>query len=198
MGAYSPAPVMSAELISQTIEKIIKPTLQGMRDMGAPFKGVLYAGLMIDEDGPQLIEYNARFGDPECQVLMMRLESDLLPLLMASAKGDLAGFEAQWSDQTALTVVLASTGYPGSYEKGTRISGLDTLNNQSHHVFHAGTALKHGQLIAVGGRVLNVTALGDSVSKAQSRAYQAIDRIDWPQGFCRRDIGWRAIAREKE
>lgn len=198
MGAYSPAPVMSEELIAQTIEKIIKPTLQGMRDMAAPFKGVLYAGLMIDQDGPQLIEYNARFGDPECQVLLMRLESDLLPLLMASASGDLSGAEAQWSAQTALTVVLASNGYPGSYEKGTRISGLEGLNNAQTHVFHAGTAQKDGQLVATGGRVLNVTALGDSVSEAQARAYQAVDNIDWPQGFCRRDIGWRAIAREKQ
>jgi len=198
MGAYSPAPVMSEELIAQTIEKIIKPTLQGMRDMAAPFKGVLYAGLMIDQDGPQLIEYNARFGDPECQVLLMRLESDLLPLLMASASGELSGVEAIWSAQSALTVVLASNGYPGSYEKGTRISGLEGLNNVQTHVFHAGTAQKDGRLVATGGRVLNVTALGDSVSEAQARAYQAVNKIDWPQGFCRRDIGWRAIAREKQ
>ncbi len=195
MGAYSPAAVMSDEIISQTIEQIIEPTLKGMREMGAPFKGILFAGLMIDDDGAKLIEYNVRFGDPECQVLMMRLMSDLLPLLMATVEGKLAGQELRWSSDTALTVVLASRGYPGAYDKGTIIEGAETLDDDRHRVFHAGTSTDKGKLVATGGRVLNVTALGKSTRDAQSSAYQMVDQIDWPNGFCRRDIGWRAIDR---
>ena len=196
MGAYSPAPVMSNKIIQQTIDEIIQPTLAGMREIGAPFNGVLYAGLMIDDRGPKLIEYNVRFGDPECQVLMMRLDSDLLHLLLAVAKGNLDNQTIEWSNKHALTVVLASSGYPGSYDKGTRITGSNTLDSASLQVFHAGTAIEEDNLVAVGGRVLNVTVLGDSVSDAQALAYRAVDKIDWPEGFCRRDIGWQAVARE--
>ncbi len=197
MGAYSPAPLMDDALIEQTIAKIINPTLESMRMLGMPYRGVLYAGLMINEDGPQLIEYNARFGDPECQTLMMRLESDILPLLMASATGSLAGMDVKWSDDKALTVVLAAKGYPGACEKGSKIAGLEGINDDTHHVFHAGTAIKDGHLVANGGRVLNVTALGNTVGEAKTRAYEALKKIDWPQGFYRSDIGWRAVEREK-
>ncbi len=196
MGAYSPAPVMSDKIIQQVIDEIIQPTMDGMNEIGAPFKGVFYAGLMIDDQGPKLIEYNVRFGDPECQVLMMRLESDLLPLLLAVANGDLADQRAEWSGQHALTVVLASNGYPGSYKKGTRVSGADGLDSAAIQIFHAGTAMENDALVAIGGRVLNATAIGSTVSDAQALAYQAVDQIDWPEGFCRRDIGWRAVERE--
>jgi phosphoribosylamine---glycine ligase len=151
---------------------------------------------MITDKGPELIEYNVRFGDPECQVLMMRMKSDLLPLLLAAAKCELDRAHVEWRDETALTVVMASKGYPGSYDKGTPIEALPE-NATDLHVFHAGTALKDGRLVATGGRVLNVTALGDGVSEAQSKAYRAIDDLRWDNGFCRRDIGWRAVAREK-
>ena len=197
MGAYSPAPVMTPELVDQVMATIIEPTLATMKADGMPYKGVLYAGLMITADGPELIEYNARFGDPECQVLMMRMESDLLELLYAAAKGELKGKRVAWRDDPALTVVMAAKGYPGAYDKGTAINGLDdAASNADVEIFHAGTAMQDGQLVATGGRVLNVTAVAPSVAQAQALAYAAIDKIDWPDGFCRRDIGWRAIERE--
>ncbi len=199
MGAYSPAPVLTPALEARVIAEIIEPTMRGMAEMGAPFSGVLYAGLMLTGDGPKLIEYNVRFGDPECQVLMPRLEDDLLPLLLASAEGRLAEFSPRWRDDTALTVVMAAKGYPGTPERGSVISGLeDAAEGEGVVIFHAGTARDAaGRLVAAGGRVLCVTATGESVGEAQARAYAAIDRIDWPQGFCRRDIGWRAVARER-
>ena len=166
-----------------------------MAEAGTPFQGVLYAGPMIDEAGPKLIEYNVRFGDPECQVLMMRLESDLVPLLLACADGDLDGKTASWSSDVALTVVMAAQGYPGSYDKGSVIRTVDQ-DQEDLQVFHAGTERRGDTLHATGGRVLAVTALGHSTSAAQARAYVAVDKIDWPEGFCRRDIGWRAVARE--
>ncbi|TPP10114.1 phosphoribosylamine--glycine ligase [Rhizobium glycinendophyticum] len=195
MGAYSPAPVMTAEMVERTMKEIIEPTLRGMAEMGHPFQGVFFAGLMITEKGPELIEYNVRFGDPECQVLMMRLKSDLLPILYASATGTLDQIKAEWSDDPALTVVLASKGYPGAYEKATPIAALPQAELGAK-VFHAGTALKNGQLVATGGRVLNATARGATVAAAQAAAYDLVDAVNWENGFCRRDIGWRAIARE--
>jgi phosphoribosylamine--glycine ligase len=197
MGAYSPAPVMTPELVERTMREIIEPTMRGMAEMGHPFTGVFFAGLMITDKGPELIEYNVRFGDPECQVLMMRMKSDLLPLLLAAAKSELDHAEVEWRDETALAVVMASKGYPGSYDKGTIIEALPE-NAADLHVFHAGTALKDGRLVATGGRVLNITALGDSVSEAQGKAYRAVDDLRWDNGFCRRDIGWRAVARERK
>ena len=196
MGAYSPAPVMTQEMIDRTMTEIIVPTLAGMHARGMPFKGILYAGLMLTDNGPELIEYNVRFGDPECQVLMPRLKSDLLSAMLASAQGTLLEHEAEWSDKTALTVVLASKGYPGSYEKNTLIKGVADAEQAGALVFHAGTAMAEGQLVATGGRVLNVTCLADSVTEAQKAAYSAVDQFQWENGFCRRDIGWRAIARE--
>lgn len=196
MGAYSPAPVMTEDMTVQVMRDIIEPTAQAMRDIGCPYQGVFFAGLMITAEGPKLIEYNCRFGDPECQVLMMRLESDLVPLLMAAANGTLDTQTPVWRDQTALTVVLAAKGYPGSYTKGTCIEGLDSVTAPNLQVFHAGTQQKDDAVIAIGGRVLNVTALGARVSAAQKSAYDAVKQIDWPEGFCRSDIGWRAIARE--
>lgn len=198
MGAYSPAPVMTPELIEQTMREIIEPTMRGMADMGAPFAGVLFAGLMLTDEGPKLIEYNTRFGDPECQVLMMRLKEDLLVLLNAAADGQLAHVSARWRDEVALTVVMAAKGYPGTPEKGSVISGIDKAEASGAQVFHAGTAVQDGKIVANGGRVLNVTATGRSVSEAQKKAYAAIDQIDWPEGFCRRDIGWRAVEREQQ
>ncbi|WP_461432505.1 phosphoribosylamine--glycine ligase [Hoeflea alexandrii] len=196
MGAYSPAPVMTQALIDQTMREIIEPTMRGMAAIGAPFTGVLYAGLMIDESGPKLIEYNVRFGDPECQVLMMRLKDDILVLLKAAAEGELAHVSARWKDDAALTVVMAAEGYPGTPKKGTAISGLTAAEANGAKVFHAGTKLEGEQLVANGGRVLNVTAQGADVTAAQAKAYEAVDAIDWPGGFCRRDIGWRAVERE--
>jgi phosphoribosylamine--glycine ligase len=196
MGAYSPAPVMTPEMVERTMLEIIEPTIAGMADSGHPFTGVLFAGLMITAKGPELIEYNVRFGDPECQVLMMRLKSDLLPLLYAAATGTLASVSAEWRDDAALTVVMASKGYPGAYEKNTPIAKLPDEGGDAK-VFHAGTALKDGQLVATGGRVLNVTAMGSTVSVAKDRAYAALDRVEWDNGFCRRDIGWQAVEREK-
>ena len=198
MGAYSPAPVMTEALEARVMAEIIEPTVAAMKAAGRPYTGVLYAGLMITEAGPQLIEYNVRFGDPECQVLLMRLMSDLLPALIATSDGVLSTFGLRWYPEPAITVVLAVRGYPGSYEKGSEIKGLDGLGDDDLMVFHAGTKRgEDGRLLANGGRVLNVTALGNSVAEAQTRAYTAIDQIDWPQGFCRRDIGWRAVARER-
>lgn len=200
MGAYSPAPVMTEELAQEVETRIILPTVAAMKAEGRPYKGVLYAGIMVTEDGPKLLEYNVRFGDPECQVLMTRLLSDLLPALIASVDGVLASFDLRWYEEAALTVVMAANGYPGDYEKGTEIRGIETAAEDDQVlVFHAGTArTDDGRLLAAGGRVLNVTARGESVREAQQRAYAAVDRIDWPNGFCRRDIGWRAIARPDE
>lgn len=195
MGAYSPAPVMTADMVERTMKEIIEPTIRGMAADGHPFQGVLFAGLMITKKGPELIEYNVRFGDPECQVLMMRLESDLLPILHAAAIGRLDRVSAEWRDAPALTVVMASKGYPGAYEKNTPILSLPA-DDATTKVFHAGTALKDGALVATGGRVLNVTAVAPTVADAQKAAYQALDAVKWDNGFCRRDIGWRAVARE--
>ncbi|MBZ9770786.1 phosphoribosylamine--glycine ligase [Mesorhizobium sp. CA6] len=197
MGAYSPAPVMTPEMTERTMREIIEPTMRGMANLGAPFAGILFAGLMITDQGPKLIEYNTRFGDPECQVLMMRLKDDLLVLLNAAVDGQLAHMSVRWSDETALTVVMAARGYPGAPEKGSVIRGLDKAEGEGVQVFHAGTAINGGALVANGGRVLNVTALGKTVGEAQAKAYAAIDQIDWPQGFYRHDIGWRAVEREK-
>jgi len=197
MGAYSPAPVMSDELIEQTMREIIEPTMRGMREMGAPFTGVLYAGLILTAKGPELIEYNARFGDPECQVLMLRLKDDLLVLLSAAADGQLAHMSARWRDEAALTVVMAAKGYPDAPQKGSVIKGLDRAG-EGVEIFHAGTAERDGSIVANGGRVLNVTAMGASVGEAQAKAYEAVDKLDWPEGFCRRDIGYRAVERERE
>lgn len=197
MGAYSPAPVLDEATLARTMAEIIEPTLKGMAEMGTPFTGVLYAGLMLTKDGPKLIEYNVRFGDPECQVLMMRLKEDLLLLINAAVDGQLAHVSARWRDEASLTVVLAAKGYPASPEKGTVIRGVDAAGaDEGVEIFHAGTAMKDGALVANGGRVLNVTALGGSVKEAQEKAYRAVDLIDWPEGFCRRDIGWRAVERE--
>jgi phosphoribosylamine--glycine ligase len=195
MGAYSPAPVLTPELQTQVMAEIIEPTVATMRADGVPYVGVLYAGLMLTVEGPKLIEYNARFGDPECQVLMMRLQSDLVSIMLTCAMGELAGVEAQFRDETALTIVMAAKGYPGTPEKGGAIA-LNDAQGAGAKVFHAGTALKDGALVANGGRVLNVTACAPSVTEAQRLAYEAVDKIDFPSGFCRRDIGWREVARE--
>ncbi|MCZ4281750.1 phosphoribosylamine--glycine ligase [Kiloniella laminariae] len=197
MGAYSPAPVLTAELEQQTLERLIKPTIEGMKSEGHPYKGVLFAGLMLTDQGPRLIEYNVRFGDPECQTLCLRLKSDLLPALIATAKGGLDKIDLEWHDETALLVVMAAKGYPGSYEKNTRIDGLEQANATTGvTVFHAGTARdSNGNLLATGGRVLGVTALGSDIRTAQKNAYQAVDQISWPDGICRRDIGWRELSR---
>ncbi|RCS23401.1 phosphoribosylamine--glycine ligase [Phyllobacterium salinisoli] len=198
MGAYSPAPVMTPDMVERTMRELIEPTMRGMAEIGAPFSGVLFAGLMITSDGPKLIEYNTRFGDPETQVLMMRLKDDLLLLLNAAADGMLDQVSIRWSDDPALTVVMAAKGYPASPEKGSVIKGLDeTAKLPDVQIFHAGTAMKDGALVANGGRVLNVTATGKTVAEAQAKAYAAVKAIDWPGGFCRSDIGWRAVAREK-
>lgn len=197
MGAYSPASVTTPEIIERTMREIVEPTMRGMAAAGAPFSGVLFAGLMITPKGPKLIEYNTRFGDPECQVLMMRLKDDLLVLLNAAADGQLAHMSARWRDEAALTVVMAANGYPGKPEKGSVIRGIDAATGDGVEIFHAGTAINAGALVANGGRVLSVTAMGATVGEAQRKAYDAVDRIDWPQGFCRRDIGWRAVEREK-
>lgn len=196
MGAYSPAPVFTAAIEAQAMERIIWPTVRGMKARGRPFKGVLFAGLMLTAEGPKLIEYNARFGDPETQVLMVRLKSDIVPILLAVADGAMKTVDARWRDEAALTVVMAARGYPEAPLKGTTIRGLDKAAAvEGVEIFHAGTATKDGALIANGGRVLNVTALGRDVAQAQARAYRAVDLIEWPEGFCRRDIGWRAIGR---
>jgi phosphoribosylamine--glycine ligase len=179
------------------MDEIIFPTVHALKKAGAPFKGVLFAGLMITKEGPQLIEYNVRFGDPETQVLMLRLMSDLLPALIASRDGQLKNIDLRWYPDAALTVVMAAKGYPGSYSKGTVIEGLDDASLvEGVEIFHAGTKSDGDHILANGGRVLNVCARGNSVARAQQRAYTAVDRIKWPEGFCRRDIGWQAIARE--
>ena len=196
MGAYSPAPVMSKASYDEAMARIVEPTVRGMAQRGTPYAGVLYAGLMLTEDGPKLVEYNARFGDPETQVMMMRMESDIVPLLHAVATGTLEGHDVAWKDEFALTVIMASKGYPGDYGKGSEIRGVDGLDSDALTVFHAGTKRDGERLLANGGRVLNVTALGASVKEAQERAYRGVDAIVWPEGFARRDIGWREIARE--
>ena len=194
MGAYSPAPVLSAGIEQKAMDEIIRPTMAEMARRGMPFQGILYAGLMIKDGQPRLVEYNVRFGDPECQVLMMRLGAQAMDLMHATAEGRLAAARVNWANDHALTVVMAADGYPGSYEKGSVIGGLDTCPEDSFNmVFHAGTGGQDGQIIATGGRVLNVTARGASLREAADRAYATVDRIDWPQGFCRRDIGWRAL-----
>jgi phosphoribosylamine--glycine ligase len=198
MGAYSPAPVMTEAMCARVMDEMIYPTLRALSAMGSPYKGVLYAGVMITEDGPKLIEYNARFGDPECQVLMLRMMSDIVPALLASCDGQLKNFDLRWYPDAALTVVMAAKGYPGDYKKGTRIEGLeDAAQVEGVEIFHAGTISNNGAILANGGRVLNVCALGETVTDAQRRAYEAIDRIQWADGFCRRDIGWQAVEREK-
>ena len=194
MGAYSPAPVLTEAIAAKTMERIVAPTMRLMAERGTPYKGVLYVGLMIEHGEPRLVEYNVRFGDPECQVLMMRLGAQALDLMLAAAEGRLRETRVNWADDHAMTVVMAAEGYPGAYRKGTPISGLGALPEDSGHmVFHAGTAEIDGALVASGGRVLNVTARGPSLQAARDAAYAMIDAIDWPGGFCRRDIGWRAL-----
>ena len=196
MGAYSPAPVFTPEIERQTLERIIMPTVRAMKRLGRPFKGVFFAGLMLTKEGPKLIEYNARFGDPETQVLMLRLKSDIVPLLLGVADGTLKTMDVRFHDDAALTVVMAAQGYPGTPLKGTIIRGLDKAAAVAGvEIFHAGTTLKDGTVVATGGRVLNVTARGRDVAEAQARAYRAVGLIEWPEGFCRRDIGWRARLR---
>ncbi|MBT8154790.1 phosphoribosylamine--glycine ligase [Epibacterium ulvae] len=194
MGAYSPAPVLSAEIEAKAMEEIVKPTMKAMADRGIPYQGVLYVGLMIKDGQPRLVEYNVRFGDPECQVLMLRLGGQVLDLLQATAEGRLAEAQVNWADDHAITVVMAANGYPGSYEKGTEIKGLAALPEDSMNMaFHAGTKAVDGKILANGGRVLNITARGDNLQEARDRAYAMVDQIDWPEGFVRRDIGWRAL-----
>jgi phosphoribosylamine---glycine ligase len=198
MGAYSPASIFTAELERRAMEEIVRPTAQTLAQAGTPYSGILYAGLMLTAEGPKLVEYNVRFGDPECQVLMMRLESDLAELMLATASGELgAAPTPRFASDAALTIVMAANGYPGTPEKGGTISRLDLAASEGAKVFHAGTALEEGRLVAAGGRVLNVTARGASVLDAQRTAYRAVDVIAFPGGFCRRDIGWREVARLK-
>jgi len=199
MGAYSPAPIVDDAMSARVMDEIVLPTLRAMTAIGAPYKGVLYAGLMIGAAGPKLIEYNVRFGDPECQVLMPRLMSDLVPALLASRDGVLKSVDLRWYSEAALTVVMAAKGYPGSYAKGSGSKGLDAAGAvQGVEIFHAGTREDGGRILANGGRVLNVSAVGATVRDARIRAYEAISRIDWPEGFYRHDIGWRAVERETE
>ncbi len=193
MGAFSPAVNMTLALEAEVMDRIIKPTLAAMAARGTPFAGVLYAGLMLTVDGPQLIEYNARFGDPECQVLMLRLQSDIVPLLMAAAKGELGGHFAEWSNDSALTVVMAANGYPGTIDRGTIIEGVEEAEKTGAIVFHAGTQISKGRLLANGGRVLNVTAKGATLKEAMDAAYAAVGAIEWPGGFCRMDIGEKYV-----
>ncbi|WP_416897207.1 MAG: phosphoribosylamine--glycine ligase [Minwuia sp.] len=197
MGAYSPAPVMTDAMCRRALKEIVEPTVNGLASEGMPFRGILYAGLMITAEGPKLIEYNIRFGDPECQVLMVRMKSDLLLAILACMDGVLEKFDLRWYDDPAMVVVMAAQGYPGTVEKGSEIRGLaDAWAVDGVTVFHAGTKRDGDRVLANGGRVLGVTASGASVTEAQKRAYSAVDRIDWPEGFCRRDIGWRAVERE--
>ncbi|MHC2465383.1 phosphoribosylamine--glycine ligase [Bradyrhizobium embrapense] len=197
MGAYSPTPFVTPEIHDHIMARIILPTVAGMKSRGTPFKGVLYAGVMLTAQGPKLFEYNVRFGDPECQVLMLRMMSDIVPALLASIDGQLKNFDLRWYPDPALTVVMAARGYPGDYIKGTRIDGLDDAAEvDGVEIFHAGTVAKDGAILANGGRVLNVSAMGKTVTEARDRAYQAVDRIKWPDGFCRRDIAWQAVEAE--
>ena len=194
MGAYSPAPVLTDAIAEQVLAEIVRPTVAEMARRGAPYQGVLYVGLMIENGRARLVEYNVRFGDPECQVLMMRLGAQALDLLQACAEGRLDGARVNWAEDHALSVVMAAKGYPGAYAKGSVIAGLNALPEDSFNmVFHAGTVAREGQIVAHGGRVLNVTARGASLAEARARAYAMVDAIDWPEGFCRRDIGWRAL-----
>jgi phosphoribosylamine--glycine ligase len=197
MGAYSPTPFVTDEIHAEIMAKIIVPTVNGMKARGTPFRGVLYAGVMLTADGPKLFEYNVRFGDPECQVLMLRMMSDIVPAMLAACDGQLKNFDLRWFPESALTVVMAAKGYPGDYAKGSVIQGLHEAGKiEGVEIFHAGTTSKNGAILANGGRVLNVCALGGTITEAQARAYQAIDRIQWPEGFCRRDIGWQAVELE--
>ncbi len=194
MGAYSPAPVLTDEIAQKALDQIVQPTIDEMARRGTPYQGVLYVGLMIRDGQPRLVEYNVRFGDPECQVLMMRLGAQAMDLLHAAAEERLASTRVNWADDHAITVVMAANGYPGAYEKGSVINGLDTLPEDSRNmVFHAGTTEAAGAITATGGRVLNVTARGGSLQEARDRAYAMVDAINWPGGFFRRDIGWRAL-----
>jgi phosphoribosylamine--glycine ligase len=197
MGAYSPAPCVTPAIAEEVMRRMILPTVRGMAAEGKPFKGVLFAGLMLTAAGPKLIEYNTRFGDPEAQVLMLRLKSDLLPALLAARDGVLKDFDLRWHDETALCVVMAAKGYPGEPVKGTEIRGLAAAEggDPAVKIFHAGTREEGGRILAEGGRVLGICALGESPAEAQRKAYAAVDRIEWKEGFCRRDIGWRAIKR---
>jgi phosphoribosylamine--glycine ligase len=196
MGAYSPAPILDAAMVERAMNEIVLPTVKAMKADGIPFKGVLYAGLMIGANGPKLIEYNCRFGDPETQPMMMRLKSDIVPALLACADGGLKHLDLRWSDEAALTVVMAANGYPDAYKKGSEILGLEAAGQvEGVQVFHAGTRADGEHVLANGGRVLNVTAIAPTVEQARERAYKAVDLIDWPEGFCRRDIAWRAVAR---
>jgi phosphoribosylamine---glycine ligase len=198
MGAYSPTPFVTPEVHDQIMSRIILPTVAGMKKRGMPFRGILYAGVMVTEQGPKLFEYNVRFGDPECQVLMLRMMSDIVPAFLASCDGQLKNFDLRWFPDPALTVVMAAKGYPGDYQKGTRIDGLeDAAKVEGVEIFHAGTVAKNGAVLVNGGRVLNVCAVGKTVREAQQRAYAAVDRIKWPDGFCRRDIAWQAVEQEK-
>ncbi len=198
MGAYSPTPFVTPEIHDQIMARIIVPTVAGMKARGTPFRGVLYAGVMLTAEGPKLFEYNVRFGDPECQVHMLRMMSDIVPAMLAACDGQLRNFDLRWYPESALTVVMAAKGYPGDYRKGSRIDGLDEAARvEGVEIFHAGTIAKDGAILANGGRVLNVCALGKTVTEAQARAYAAVDRIQWPDGFCRRDIGWQAVERER-
>jgi len=186
--------VLDEAVAARALDEIVKPCVAEMARRGMPYQGVLYAGLMIEDGAPRLVEFNVRFGDPECQVLMMRLGAQALDLMLACAEGRLREARVNWADDHALTVVMGARGYPGAYEKGSAIGRLDSLPEDSKHmVFHAGTAEREGQVVASGGRVLNVTARGASLAEAAERAYGMVDRIDWPGGFCRRDIGWRAL-----
>ncbi len=195
MGAYSPAPILDQAMVERAMNEIVLPTVRAMKADGIPFKGVLYAGLMIGKNGPKLIEYNCRFGDPETQVLMVRLKSDIMPALIACADGSLKHLTLRWSDDAALTVVMAANGYPDAYKKGSEIQGLEAAGKvDGVQVFHAGTKADGTHVLANGGRVLNVTATAPTVEEARARAYKAVDLIDWPDGFCRRDIAWRAVA----
>ncbi|MEO0390350.1 MAG: phosphoribosylamine--glycine ligase [Pseudomonadota bacterium] len=194
MGAYSPAPVLTEAVAQRAMDEIIRPCVQELARRGTPYQGVLYAGLMIEDGAPRLVEFNARFGDPECQVLMMRLGAQALDLMHAASEGRLADVRVNWAEDHALTVVLAAQGYPGDYEKGSVIKGLEGASDTSMQaVFHAGTQMQGGQLVASGGRVLNATARGATLAEARAAAYALVDTIDWPEGFCRRDIGWRAL-----
>ncbi len=196
MGAYSPAPIFDVAMQKRTMDEIILPTARAMAANGMPFKGVFYAGLMITAQGPKIFEYNCRFGDPECQVMMMRLKSDLVPALIACADGGLKHFDLRWSNDSALTVVMAANGYPDAYQKGSEIRGLDAAGKvEGVQIFHAGTKFGRDgkRVLANGGRVLNVTAMASTVEEARNRAYRAVDLIDWPEGFCRRDIAWRVV-----
>lgn len=194
MGSYSPVPAFSPHLEQACFQRFIKAALVEMDRRGTPFRGILYAGLMLTEDGPKLIEFNARFGDPECQVLLMKLRSDLLPALMAACDGELGHFDLRWHDRASVGVVVAARGYPEAPERGSEIRGLDRAAAEPDAmVFHAGTALSDGRIVASGGRVLTVCATGATISEARDAAYRAVDALDWPEGFCRRDIGWRAL-----